>query len=301
MNINKNLQIILLNILLAVVLIIGLIFITLKSIDNYTLHGEVITVPEFIGLSQDEAAKLAHSMQLKTTISDSLHASDAAPGAIIDQYPASGAQVKEGRAISLIINTVEEEKIAMPQLKNVSLRQSMNKLTSLGFRIGRITYEQSEYKNLVLGYTHLDDTLEAGDLLTKGAVINLILGTGRNIGKVTVPDVRGSSLKTAYQTLLNNHLNSVYVDKNGSPLIGTDYDNTHFVFMQEPKSDTLLDAGSTIFLFSTDNKEELNKLIRELDSLQMEEQKVIDYSEYSEENDPGLNEVAIEDEESEFE
>lgn len=301
MNINKNLQIILLNILLAVVLIIGLVFITLKSIDNYTLHGEVITVPEFIGLSQDEAAELAHSIKLTTTISDSLHDSDAAPGAIIDQYPAGGAQVKEGRAISLIINTVEEEKIAMPQLKNVALRQSINKLTSLGFRIGRITYEQSEYKNLVLGYTHLDDTLEAGDLLTKGAVINLILGTGRNIGKVTVPDVRGNSLKTAYQTLLNNHLNSVYVDKNGSPLIGTDYDNTHFVFMQEPKSDTLLDAGSTIFLFSTDNKEELNKLIRELDSLQMEEQKVIDYSEYSEDNDPGLNEVAIEDDESEFE
>lgn len=193
---------------------------------------------------------------------------------------------------------MEEEKIIMPQLVNVALRQSMNKLQALGFRIGRITYQPSEYENLVLGYTHIDDTLQAGDTLSKGAVVNLILGTGRGQGKVPVPDVRGNSLKVAYQTLLNNHLNSVYVDKNGSPLIGTEYDNTHFVFMQNPKSDTLLEPGSTIFLFSTDNREELNRLIRELDSLQMEENREIDYSEFNEENDPGLSEVSTDIEET---
>ena len=144
---------------------------------------------------------------------------------------------------------------------------------------------------MVLGYTHHDDTLEAGDMLSKGSVINLILGTGVSREKVTIPDVRGYSLKSAYQTLLNNHLNSVYVDKNGVPLIGPEYENTHYVFMQEPKSDTIVDAGSTIFLFSIDNKEELDQLIKELDSLQTTQEIIPNFAEFSEENDPGLNEV----------
>lgn len=293
MKFNKNLQIIALNIVGATLLIGVIIFATLKAIDNYTLHNQTIMVPSFKGMLPDEAEKNAETVKLHIKVTDSLYAADFEPGTIIDQYPQAGAQVKQDRTISLIVNTVEEEKIAMPSLKNVALRQSINKLTSLGFRIGRITYEKSEYANLVLGYTHHEDTLEAGDLLSKGSVINLILGTGVAQGMVSVPDVRGNSLKSAYQNLLNNHLNSVYVDKNGVPLIGTQYDDTHFVFMQQPKSDTLVEAGTTIFLFSTDNKEELDQLIKELDSLQMSQEPIPTFDEYSEENDPGMSEVSI--------
>ena len=301
MNINKNYYIIGLNILSAIVLIVILAFITLNCIEKYTLHDEVISVPSFKGMLPHEAEKYAENSQLNIKIADSLYASEAEPGSIIDQDPVAGSKVKRGRSISLTINTVEEEKIPMPSLKNVALRQSMNKLKSLGFRIGKITYEPSEYANLVLGYTHHDDTLEAGDMLSKGSVINLILGTGSAQERVTIPDVRGYSLKSAYQTLLNNHLNSVYVDKNGVPLIGSEYDNTHYVFMQEPKSDTIVDAGSTIFLFSTDNKEELDQLIKELDSLQTTQEILPDFTEFSEENDPGLNEVYTEEQEEEEE
>ena len=302
MNINKNLYIIGLNIIAAIVLIVILAIITLNCIEKYTLHDEVISVPSFKGMLPHEAERHAEYSQLHIKIADSLYASEAEPGSIIDQYPTAGAKVKRGRVVSLTINTVEEEKIAMPSLQNVALRQSMNKLNSLGFKIGKISYQPSEYANLVLGYTHHDDTLQAGDMLSKGSVINLILGTGASQERVTIPDVRGYSLKSAYQTLLNNHLNSVYVDKNGVPLIGADYENTHYVFMQEPKSDTIVDAGSTIFLFSTDNKEELDQLIKDLDSLQTTEQVLPDFAEYSEENDPGLNEVFTEeqDEEEEF-
>ena len=302
MNINKNLYIIGLNIIAAIVLIVILAIITLNCIEKYTLHDEVISVPSFKGMLPHEAERHAEYSQLHIKIADSLYASEAEPGSIIDQYPTAGAKVKRGRVVSLTINTVEEEKIAMPSLQNVALRQSMNKLNSLGFKIGKISYQPSEYANLVLGYTHHDDTLQAGDMLSKGSVINLILGTGASQERVTIPDVRGYSLKSAYQTLLNNHLNSVYVDKNGVPLIGADYENTHYVFMQEPKSDTIVDAGSTIFLFSTDNKEELDQLIKDLDSLQTTEQVLPDFAEYSEENDPGLNEVFTEeqDEDEEF-
>lgn len=296
MNFNKNLTTIALHFLGAIVLVVILTFITLRALDSYTLHNEVIEVPSFKGMLPSQASKYANQLLLQVNVTDSLYVADAEPGSVIDQYPASGAKVKRDRAISLTINTIEEEKIAMPALKNVALRQSINKLTSLGFRIGRITYTPSEYENLVLGYTHHDDTLEAGDMLSKGSVINLILGTGISQGRVAVPDVRGYSLKSAYQTLLNNHLNSVYVDKNGVPLVGPEYDNTHFVFMQTPKSDTLLESGSTIFLYSTDNKEELDQLIKELDSLQTAEEPIPALMEFNEENDPGLNEVSGEDE-----
>lgn len=295
MNLNKNLKIILLNFLGATLMIVALVFITLRVIDSYTLHDEVIEVPSFKGMLPSQASIHANQLQLQIKVTDSLYVAEAEPGSIIDQYPASGAKVKRDRIISLTVNTIEEEKIAMPSLKNVALRQSMNKLTSLGFRIGKITYTPSEYENLVLGYIHHDDTLEAGDMLSKGSVINLILGTGVAQGRVAVPDVRGYSLKSAYQTLLNNHLNSIYVDKNGVPLVGPEYDNTHFVFMQTPKSDTLLDAGSTIFLYSTDNKEELDQLIKELDSLQTAEEPIQALIEFNEENDPGLSEVSGQD------
>ncbi len=295
MNLNKNLKIILLNFLGATLMIVALVFITLRVIDSYTLHNEVIEVPSFKGMLPSQASIHANQLQLQIKVTDSLYVAEAEPGSIIDQYPASGAKVKRDRIISLTVNTIEEEKIAMPSLKNVALRQSMNKLTSLGFRIGKITYTPSEYENLVLGYIHHGDTLEAGDMLSKGSVINLILGTGVAQGRVAVPDVRGYSLKSAYQTLLNNHLNSIYVDKNGVPLVGPEYDNTHFVFMQTPKSDTLLDAGSTIFLYSTDNKEELDQLIKELDSLQTAEEPIQALIEFNEENDPGLSEVSGQD------
>jgi beta-lactam-binding protein with PASTA domain len=75
------------------------------GISNYTLHGTSVSVPGFVGLSFEQAQKLAEKDNFRLVVNDSVFDKKAAQGLILEQYPKAGAGVKNGRTIYVTKNT----------------------------------------------------------------------------------------------------------------------------------------------------------------------------------------------------
>ena len=59
-----------LNLTIAIIIVAGLLFITLKVINSYTRHGQSNPVPNFAGMVKAEAENIAKQNQLKIEIID---------------------------------------------------------------------------------------------------------------------------------------------------------------------------------------------------------------------------------------
>ena len=167
-------------ILLAVVAIVVLCFIMLKWLNVSTNHGEFETVPDLTGKSISVAKIELKENNLVMQIQDSANFNPDYPKfSVIEQEPPSGAKVKEDRKIYITLNPSGYRKILVPDLKEKTFRQAKPTLEALGFKVGKITYQNNIGKDLVLKMTHKGKTINEGDELAKTSVIDLVLGNGK--------------------------------------------------------------------------------------------------------------------------
>lgn len=248
-----------LNVLAAICVFILLMVFVLRHLDKYTAHGETISVPVFHSLHPEEVEAVAAQWQLRTQIIDSLYDTDYEPGVILEQYPHAGEQVKANRMIYLTVNASKPEQIVFPEIRNASYRQAMHALRTMGFRIGEIVYEPSNFKNLVLGFLYDGEKIADGSLLNKGAVIDLILGDGNRDNVVSNPELFGMKLRDALTLLKENYLNIGEILPDSTVQTNTIDEMMSFVYDQIPKPDSILyvPAGSRISLLITQDEERL--------------------------------------------
>ena len=114
------------------------------------MHNLLFSVPNFKGLSEGDAERLADKNDLRYQIVDSLYMLVAVPGTVIEQYPTAGYKVKENRTIYITLASREAEKVIVPKVVDVSLREAENRLENAGLRLGQVTYKPSEFIDLVL-------------------------------------------------------------------------------------------------------------------------------------------------------
>ncbi len=294
MRVGKKIFIILLNFVGAILVLILAGALTMKILGSYTLHREIIKVPSFSGLTPEKAEEMAASYKLRISVIDSIYQADAEPGTIIDQYPYPASEVKRNRMINVTINTIDVARVAMPNLVNTAFRQSVNKLISAGFKIGKIQYTKSDYRNLVVGFIYNGEEVKAGDMLPKGSTIDLILGNGNGNVRTTVPNVVGEQLSDARLMLLNSYLNVVVYDRNDHR-IDPQQHPAAYVYRQYPESGTSTNGGATVSIYTSPVKSSADKLIEEGSSKSgaTSSQSGANRTEieFSEENDPGLYEI----------
>ena len=166
-------------ILLAIAAIVVLSFIMLKWLNISTNHGEFETVPDLTGKSISVAQIALKENNLVMQIQDSANYNPDYPKfSVIEQEPPAGEKVKEDRKIYITLNPSGYRKIAVPDLKEKTYRQAKPTLEALGFKVGKLTYENNIGKDLVLKMTHKGKTINEGDELAKTSVIDLVLGNG---------------------------------------------------------------------------------------------------------------------------
>lgn len=165
------------NILLMAVVFLAIVFVVLFGLDRYTQHGEEVVVPETKGLQAKEAINLLSSKGLRfDTIVANVRA-NVAPGAVYDQVPKGNSKVKKGHIIYLMIYSKDGALIAVPSVKDFSLRQAEQQLKSRGFNV-TITVEPSPYKDIVLEAQYKGKTIESGRKIPRGSSITLVVGSG---------------------------------------------------------------------------------------------------------------------------
>ncbi len=173
----------------------------------YTHHGKTIVVPDLAGLTLEEVDDVTSSRRLRYEVVDSVFSTEMPRGTVIKQNPYSTSRVKKNRKIFLTMNAVNPEMVSMPQLIGLSFRQARLALQNAGLIQGTITYRPDFAKNNVLQQMHGDTVINEGTIITKGAVIDLVLGMGLSNETTRVPDLMGLGLEEATEILSDYFLN----------------------------------------------------------------------------------------------
>jgi len=201
----------------------------------YTHHGQAISVPDLSGLTEEEVKTVMEAKNLRYEISDSIFYKDLPKGTVAKQNPKPGAKVKENRRIYLTLNAVSPEKVAMPNINGLSLREARMKLTTSGLVLGKISYRPDFAVNAVLDQKLNDSIVNPGSLVVKGSSINLVLGMGLSNVSTNVPDLTGYSLYMAREILADKYLNAGGIIFDQSVKNSTD-SAVAFVFRQFPQA-----------------------------------------------------------------
>ena len=245
-------RVFLIQLVIAIILFAVLIFGTMKGLKLYTHHGESFPVPNFTGMKISDAKSLAIKNNFRIDIIDSVYVHDEPPGSVVDQVPEPGFKVKENRLIYLTINSTSPEQVAVPKLTDISFRQAQVLIENCGLSIGQISYEPSEYNDLVLR-VQIDSTdIKPGQKLNKGTSIDLIIGRNQGNTSTPLPNVIGLSVQKAQSAITSAMLNPGVLIYDESVVNADDSLNAR-VWRQrpDPKVSSSINLGTSVDLWLT--------------------------------------------------
>jgi len=237
---------------MAATIFVCLVMVLLIWLNFYTRHGQARPVPDFYGLTLEQADKLARKHRLRYQIIDSVYTGAVPRGCIAEQSPKPGFKVKKWRNVVLTINAYNPEMVAMPNLVDLPIRQAIALISSSGLEMGELRYKPDLSIDVVIEQLYNGKKVTEGDSLQKGAVIDLVLGKGLSNQRTDVPNLIGLQLEPARNKLLTSSLNlGTYIyDKT---IINKQDTVRAFVYKQNPeyKEDATLQMGSAVYLWLT--------------------------------------------------
>ena len=177
-NFSGCIKVVLINVVAMAAVLVGICYFVLCWLDSYTLHGQVIEVPNVCGKNIDVAADILHASKLDFEIIDYKYKKGAKEGEVVEQLPVRGAQVKEGRKIQITLNSAKEPLKALPDIvDNCSLREAVARLTAAGFKLTENIAVSGE-ADWVYAVLKGEDTIKNGAQVPVGATLTLCVGTG---------------------------------------------------------------------------------------------------------------------------
>lgn len=219
-----------------------LIFLMLRV---YTRHGQALSVPDFRGKKMEEALSLADQRRLNLVVSDSSFVQGLEPGVVIGQNPSFDTKVKAHRTIFITINAINPEKVEMPDVVGVSLREAEARLFRYGLRVGYKRYVPDPGKDYVLKQIYKNRIVTKGTKVIKGSLIDLEIGGGYGNSEGATPNLKGLTLEEAKDVLSRNYLNFGATIYDNSVETYQDTLNA-IIWKQKPDYGTNLSMGSSI-------------------------------------------------------
>jgi beta-lactam-binding protein with PASTA domain len=207
------------HLLIAIVLSFVILWLVLLSLDLFTRHGKVYVVPDLHGKSLAYLTENNYENFFDFQVIDSVFDKTMEKGSIIIQNPLPGSKVKKGRHVYLTIVAEMPEKVAMPNLKNLSLRQALVTLEAQELLVGRLEYVEYFARNAVVDQVVNNEPIEPGTELRKGTTIDLIVGKGDMNASVALPMLIGMEKEEAIRELHYAYLNlgnEYYIDVDDS-------------------------------------------------------------------------------------
>ncbi|MCX7985410.1 MAG: PASTA domain-containing protein [Bacteroidales bacterium] len=222
----------------------------------YTRQNSYVEVPNFNKLTLRQSLELAEDNNLRIEVIDSVFSLDLLPGTVVEQDPKAGTKVKKNRRILLIVNATMPQKVSLPNIEGVSLRQAVAMLEADGLMVGKISYSPDIATHIVLACKWKGKKIRPGDMIYKGSFVDLTLGNAGSLKNVIVPDLKGLTLREARKQLTLSYLNTgkVYYAKTVENALDS---LNSIVFKQKPAAaeNSTLPMGSSVDLWLTVNKD----------------------------------------------
>lgn len=240
------------NLGLAFVIAAAFILVALIWLSIFTRHGQARPVPDFYGLTIEEAKDVAGHKKVIVTVIDSVYTNVVPRGTVVEQNPAPGFKVKKHRRVVLTINAFNPEMVQMPNLVGLSARQAYALIESAGLEAGNPIYRSDLTIDFVLEQHYHGQPIEPGDSIQKSSEIVLVLGKGLSSRRTPVPELIGKNLQLAKSTILGSSLTlgTYNFDKS---VINADDSLAAFVYKQNPEftDESTLQLGSAVYIWLT--------------------------------------------------
>lgn len=164
---------------LALVAIVVIVFATLQWLKGTTNHGEFVEVPDFSKMSVPDMRKAVEEAGLRYQVLDSSEYNPDYPRfSILDQNPPAGNKVKSNRKIYFTVNPSGYKKVSVPDIIQVTQRNATAMLRAVGLDVERVTYIDQLGKDMVYNMKFKGKYVKPGDKLPKTSKIELICGNG---------------------------------------------------------------------------------------------------------------------------
>jgi beta-lactam-binding protein with PASTA domain len=180
--------------MLSLLVIAGTVFVGLRVLSQYFAISEV-PLPNLVGMSSEEAQQTLSELGLSAKIYPSIVA-DKPINTVTSQSPRAGVVVREGRSISLDVNTPTN--VAVPSLVGSTEEQSRNILQQLNLELGTVTYE---FSNDIPEGQILSQNPPPNTEVSVQSNVSITVSRGSDVPKVTMPDVRGQNIQSAKSRL----------------------------------------------------------------------------------------------------
>ncbi len=267
------------NILINVAIVAAVVLVIIVAAHYFlrsgTRHGAHSLVPEFKGLSLNDAEILAKAEGLNLFINDSLYVPSYEGGAVLDQLPASGVEVKPGRTVYIIINAFGDKMVKIPYVAGHSLRQAKNILEVAGLEIEKINYVRDMATNYVLeaSYNGRAITSTSDVEAVVGDGITLKVGVSAEDPYTIIPNVIGLSLSEAKSRIWEAGLNVGNVNTDSG--VNLLKDRSARVYVQGIGANQSAGWGSRLSIRLTTDKEKIQSAITEAEKADRLYQKML--------------------------
>lgn len=252
---------VLINLLVAIGLLIGLVWLTFRWLQHHTHYGQEIPVPNVMNMSVKDAIKELESQGLSYEVDSFKYNPKYLPLQVLDIFPKPGAKVKGARNIILKVNPSTWGKVQVPDVLNVYKGLAFRQLEQVGLKVGDTIYEHNIQKDAIIRMLYEGGALKPGTLLPRFSSINIVIGTGP-MRDITVPNLIGMTVAEAKKSIVENLFESGLIEYESGE------DEDAIVYYQDPKIGDLRDQGMQIDLWASHKSlAELENRITELNAI----------------------------------
>ncbi len=164
---------------LALLLTLVLVFLTLQWLKSSTNHGDFVEVPDFGKMSVPDMRTAVEEAGLRYEVLDSANYNPDYPRfSIIEQTPNAGKKVKENRKIYFTVNPSGYKKVSIPDIIQNSSRNAKSKLRAVGLDVQRVSYIDQIGKDMVYYIKYKGKNISPGSKIPKTSKVELVCGNG---------------------------------------------------------------------------------------------------------------------------
>ncbi|WP_345990678.1 PASTA domain-containing protein [Chryseobacterium sp. Chry.R1] len=253
---------VLLNLLIAIGVFIGLVWLTFRWLEYHTNHGQEIPVPNVVNKSVHEAVKILDDAGLGYEVDSAAYDPKYKPFQVLKMSPTPGSHVKDGRAIYLIVNPRSWAPVAIPDVINKYSGLAFQRIDQVGLKVGDTIFEPSIQKDAVLRILFKGNPMKPGSLIPRFSTIDVVVGSGpmRNI---SIPNVVGLTVKEARALITRSMFEVGLVEHEDGGK-----DESDIIYYQDPAAGDVRDQGMQMDLWaSKKTPAELRSKIEELNSV----------------------------------
>lgn len=236
------------NLLVAFIIAVALLLGAMIFLNVATQHNRELAVPDFRGMTEQEAVAAAEEAGIRVEVIDSVY-SNRNRGKVKSHTPEPGTMVKKGRRVLLTMNAVNARTVTVPNLVGYSLRQAIPEIDQRGLVLGRLIYKSDLATNNVLQQMYKGRPVTPGTQVEAESVIDLVVGLNPDDDETKIPDVTGLDAAAAVKTLHDSYLNVRRVNYDSEVKTWEDSLNA-VVYKQNPvPSDLTVEMGIDVTIY----------------------------------------------------